>query len=281
MVDLYNRQLHPDEKNKLAELQDGKTPEEQQRLADAACYRVQCAAQMSDSNPEKADALASQQRGAGYITEQNELKNTGLFVYSPSDVASDASYRGADYLAQQAKSAGRGASNLADQFVNEMKARGGQSAPADADPLGDIGNGNKTPPTAGGAAPVMVCVPRVCVEVPVVTPGMPGNAIFAKGDGAPPPNMSPDGAGRSGAFNEAKRNAGVPVSQQPVEVRPNVDRQGNVQPGYQYVYEVPSEGGRTKEVIIRDDAGGHNFGTNDPQNRGAHFNDPAGNHYDY
>ncbi|SAK98731.1 hypothetical protein AWB82_07235 [Caballeronia glebae] len=121
---------------------------------------------------------------------------------------------------------------------------------------------------------------------------VPSNATLAKGDkgtqasstdsgGAPPPNMSPDGAGRSGAFNEAKRNAGIPTSQQPVEVRPNVDRQGNVQPGYQYVYEVPSEGGRTKEVIIRDDAGGHSFGNNDPQNRGAHFNDPAGNHYDY
>jgi filamentous hemagglutinin len=103
----------------------------------------------------------------------------------------------------------------------------------------------------------------------------------ADNSGAPPPNMSPDSAGRSGAFNEAKRNAGVPVSQQPIEVRPNVDRQGNVQPGYQYVYEVPSEGGGVKEVIIRDDASGHFFGENNPQNRGAHFNDPAGNHYDY
>ncbi|MFT4063936.1 MAG: hypothetical protein QM685_04145 [Paraburkholderia sp.] len=30
--------------------------------------------------------------------------------------------------------------------------------------------------------------------------------------GAPPPKLSPDGAGRSGAFNEAKRASGVPVS---------------------------------------------------------------------
>lgn len=32
---------------------------------------------------------------------------------------------------------------------------------------------------------------------------------------------------------------------------------------------------------IRDDAAGHNYGEGDPQNREAHFNDEAGNHYDY
>jgi len=33
--------------------------------------------------------------------------------------------------------------------------------------------------------------------------------------GAKAPNMSPLGTGRSGAFNEAKRQSGVPTSQQP------------------------------------------------------------------
>ncbi|WP_424823298.1 hypothetical protein [Pseudomonas viridiflava] len=32
---------------------------------------------------------------------------------------------------------------------------------------------------------------------------------------------------------------------------------------------------------MRDDAGGHDFGSGNPQNRGSHFNDEAGNHYDY
>ncbi|MBN3804325.1 filamentous hemagglutinin N-terminal domain-containing protein [Paraburkholderia sp. Ac-20336] len=142
-----------------------------------------------------------------------------------------------------------------------------------------IGMGGGVPPMAG---PGMVLADSIASNAVLGTPGYaPDIATLAKGDGAPPPNLSPDGAGRGGAFNEAKRNAGIPVSQQPVEVRPNVDRQGNVQPGYQYVYEVPAEGGRTKEVIIRDDVGGHFFGKNDPQNRGSHFNDPAGNHYDY
>lgn len=40
-------------------------------------------------------------------------------------------------------------------------------------------------------------------------------------------------------------------------------------------------GGGLKTVRIRDDAGGHDFGSGNPQNRGSHFNDEAGNHYDY
>jgi filamentous hemagglutinin len=61
-ADLYNRQLHPDEKQKFREPEQGKSPEEQQRLEDAACVLVHCADQMSGSNPGKADAVASQQR---------------------------------------------------------------------------------------------------------------------------------------------------------------------------------------------------------------------------
>ena len=92
-----------------------------------------------------------------------------------------------------------------------------------------------------------------------------------------PPNNSPDGAGRQGAFNEAKRQNDIPTSQQPESTIPNVDRRGNSQPGTQYIFRDTSG----NEVIIRDDAAGHNYGPGDPQNRGPHFNDPAGNHYDY
>ncbi|WNZ54058.1 HNH/endonuclease VII fold putative polymorphic toxin (plasmid) [Microbulbifer sp. MKSA007] len=34
-------------------------------------------------------------------------------------------------------------------------------------------------------------------------------------------------------------------------------------------------------MLIRDDSDGHNYGIDNPQNRGPHFNDPAGNHFDY
>ena len=96
-----------------------------------------------------------------------------------------------------------------------------------------------------------------------------------------PQNLSPEGARRQGAFNEAKRQSGIPISQQPSRTYPNVDRRGYPQPGRIYEFDLPKEGGGLKRVIIRDDAKGHFFGENNPQNRGPHFNDPQGRHYDY
>jgi hypothetical protein len=116
---IYNRQLHPEEKQKLAQLQQGQTPEEQQRLADAACALVHCADQMSDSNPGKADALASQQRGAGYLDEQSELRSTGLFVYDPVvDRLSDTLGAAWDWTGPGAV---RGAENLGDQILAKIR----------------------------------------------------------------------------------------------------------------------------------------------------------------
>ena len=113
------------------------------------------------------------------------------------------------------------------------------------------------------------------------TTGVKVGVVGEKAKGTAPENMSPPGAGRSGAFNEAKRQSGIPSSQQPSRVLPNVDKRGNRQPGTIYEFEVPSPGGGSKTVRIRDDAGGHDFGVGNPQNRGSHFNDEDGNHYDY
>ncbi len=96
-----------------------------------------------------------------------------------------------------------------------------------------------------------------------------------------PVNMSPEGAGRNGAFREAKRKSGIPVTQQPDRVTPNYDRRGNLQPGMTYEFDVRNPNGTVSTIKIRDDAAGHFFGANDSQNRGSHFNDDKGNHYDY
>lgn len=101
------------------------------------------------------------------------------------------------------------------------------------------------------------------------------------GGGKRPDNMSPPGAGRSGAFREAKRASGIPVSQHPDRVTPNYDRRGNTQPGVIYEFDVKNTNGNISTVKIRDDSAGHFYGENDPQNRGSHFNDDKGNHYDY
>jgi hypothetical protein len=99
--------------------------------------------------------------------------------------------------------------------------------------------------------------------------------------GCAPPNLSPAGAGRRGAFNQAKRNSGIPTSQSPNRTLPNVDRRGNPQPGSIYEFDVPAPGGGTRTIRIRDDAGGHVFPDDPSQNRGPHFNTENGDHYDY
>jgi RHS repeat-associated protein len=101
------------------------------------------------------------------------------------------------------------------------------------------------------------------------------------GPNSRPPNLSPSNSGRGGAFNQAKRNSGIPTSQQPSRVLPNRDRQGRIQPGRQYEFDVITPGGGKKTIIIREDAGGSYFGEGNPQNRGPHFNDENGGHYDY
>ena len=88
-----------------------------------------------------------------------------------------------------------------------------------------------------------------------------------------PKNYSPDGAGRKGAFKEAKRNSDIPVSQQPEKATPAVDKRGNRIPGRDYDF---GEG-----KMIRDRTRGHDYPDDPTQNRGPHLNDPAGNHYDY
>jgi RHS repeat-associated protein len=113
----------------------------------------------------------------------------------------------------------------------------------------------------------------------LATRGRSSEGALAKGARAP--NMTPAGAGRAGAFNAAKREAGIPTSQQPSRTLPNEDLRVNPQPGRIYEFEVPAPGGGTRTIRIRDDAGGHDYGPGDPQNRGPHFNDPAKNHYDY
>ncbi len=99
--------------------------------------------------------------------------------------------------------------------------------------------------------------------------------------GAKPPNLTPVGAGRRGAFRAAKRRMGIPVAQKPCDVLPNYDRRGRLQPGKVYEFELPAKGGGKKTVRIRDDKGGHFYAPDDVQNRGPHFNDEFGGHYDY
>ena len=94
---INNRQLHTHEAEFLKEMQEGKTPEEQDRLKAAACYMVQCAAGVPKDDPHYEDLLALQNEGANYTNEQEllsghtvELDSTriaGLVVGETTEVA--------------------------------------------------------------------------------------------------------------------------------------------------------------------------------------------------
>ena len=96
-----------------------------------------------------------------------------------------------------------------------------------------------------------------------------------------PLNLTPEGAGRSGAFKQAKRDAGIPVSQNPDRVIDNIDRIGKIQPEKIYEYDMPAPGGGKITIRIRDDSEGHVYIDDPAQNRGPHFNTPDEGHYDY
>lgn len=99
--------------------------------------------------------------------------------------------------------------------------------------------------------------------------------------GSPPPNLSPLGTGRTGAFRQAKRDSGVPASMMPSRIGPNYDRRGNAQPGRTYEFDVLGQGGGRRTISIRDDAGGHRYLDDPQQNRGPHFNTENNGQYDY
>ncbi len=86
-----------------------------------------------------------------------------------------------------------------------------------------------------------------------------------------PKDLTPDGSGRKGAFNAAKREIGVPTSQQPKQVLPNINRKGKVVPGRVYDF----GNGR----FIRDDVLGHIF--DDGTIIGRHLNTNRGSHFFY
>jgi len=96
-----------------------------------------------------------------------------------------------------------------------------------------------------------------------------------------PPNLTPSGGGRRAAFRAAKRNSGIPASKNFDRIGPNYDKRGKLQPGKSYEFDMPKPGGGKETLTIRDDAGGHNYGYGNPQNRGRHFNDTSSGHYDY
>jgi hypothetical protein len=90
-TDLYNRQLHPDEKKAIAEKANGDQAEAD-RLTRAACYRVQCWAEYAPGSAERDANFVSQLEASqlgpelAWISRQQEA---GLFNYTPTQKIAD------------------------------------------------------------------------------------------------------------------------------------------------------------------------------------------------
>lgn len=76
---------------------------------------------------------------------------------------------------------------------------------------------------------------------------------------------------RKQAFKAAKRDIGIPTSQQPISVGPNIGNIGELNPGRLYDF--------GKGKFIRDDIAGHIF--SDGTSMGRHFNTSNGLHIFY
>ncbi|GLU33895.1 hemagglutinin repeat-containing protein [Trinickia caryophylli] len=88
--ELYNRQLHQSESDKLKKLQDGKSAEEQHKLAAAECALVHCGDGVPDNDPNKAALTRLQNEGQSYTYEQGLLRNAGAFDgYGKADRIND------------------------------------------------------------------------------------------------------------------------------------------------------------------------------------------------
>ena len=97
------------------------------------------------------------------------------------------------------------------------------------------------------------------------------NSVLVHNQCGAPLNMTPLGAGRHGAFKAAKLEMGIPRSQQPLAILPNIDKRGKIVAGRLYDF----GNGR----YIRDDVLGHVF--DDGGLLPRHFNTPNGSHYFY
>lgn len=91
-VDLYNRQLHEDEKRAIGKAA-GDDKEREKRLTRAACYEVKCWAQYKPGSQEYAANYVSQLEASQLQAEFDwvkDQKRAGLFDYTPFQKAGDA-----------------------------------------------------------------------------------------------------------------------------------------------------------------------------------------------
>ncbi|WP_431476622.1 hemagglutinin repeat-containing protein [Massilia eburnea] len=214
-VDTYNRQLHRDETAKLQRLQKGRPVDAQQRLADAACALVHCAAQLSDYDPRKDAAEKQEARGQTYHQELSELRSESLFNY---DDYKDGLRDGAASLAMDVRlslQAMRYGLEHINRKVGETIVLVGVNGPygnvqAPPDLPDDFGGPKGSGAVVGGTVlpPAPICLqPPFCTLSPAIaTPGariyVPNSVLYSSGQKEPEAVVSSERQG--GTSNAAK-----------------------------------------------------------------------------
>ncbi|CAB3794056.1 hypothetical protein LMG28138_03646 [Pararobbsia alpina] len=203
-ADLYNRQLHSDEKTAIRENAKGDAAEEK-RLTAAACYVVQCWAEFSPNSPGWLANYVSPEDAKDLGPElqwvNSQKVQSGLFVYTLPQQAKDLGFSQLDQFRRGVEQFGQDVKNLPRDVANTRVGMPGDVQQGDAGPQTDItgGGSDRTPPTATAVVTpgVISCGPGVlCPTVsasPVVTPGAP---MLSSGGGD---SESSDGSQASGS----------------------------------------------------------------------------------
>ncbi|KWE83160.1 hypothetical protein WT54_19875 [Burkholderia territorii] len=193
-VDRFNRQLNQDEKKAIHDKANGNADEEK-RLTQAACYRVQCWAEFSPNSPQWLANYVNPMDAKDLAPElqwiDSQKANKGLFDYTLIQQAKDLGLSQVDQFKRGVLGFGEDAKNLPRDVANSRAKLPTDVQQGDANPQIDPnGGGPKTPSGPAGATVVVGAVPCgpgvLCPTVnvaPVVTPGGPILSSGGNGDG--------------------------------------------------------------------------------------------------
>jgi filamentous hemagglutinin len=215
-ADLYNRQLHSDEKAAIREKANGDAAKER-RLTAAARYVVRCWAEFSPNSPKWLANYVSPEEAKDLGPElqwvSGERVQSGLFVYTVPQQAKDLGLSQFDQFRRGVTQFGQHVKNLPRDIENTRIGMPGDVQQGDAGPQTDINGGNdRMPPTATAVITpsVIPCGPGVLCPLvsvsPVLAPGAPMLSSGGRGDESSDSGLVSNSGTSSGS--QATNNAG-------------------------------------------------------------------------
>jgi filamentous hemagglutinin len=189
-ADLYNRQLHLDEKAAIHKEANGDRAKEK-CLTDASCYRVRYWAEFSPNSPEWLANHVSPEEASELGPELQWLTSqqarSGSFVYTVPEQVKDWGLSELDQFRRGVEQFGQELKNLPRDIVNTRIRVPSEVQQGDASPQADItGWNDRSPPTATAVVTpsVMPCGPGVlCPTASVTLVVTSGAPMLSSGNG--------------------------------------------------------------------------------------------------